>query len=305
MFEITFLGTAAAAPATDRGLSSLLVQYEDKRFLVDCGEGTQRQLMQSGVGFRRIDRVLLTHGHLDHILGLAGLASTINLWRTADRLSIYGGAATLKLVDRLLWGVVWPGGRPALDISLTELSAGAVVEEGRLRVTTFPVRHRAPDCFGFRFEARPHRPLLAERLAELGVPSGPERGALARGEAVTLADGRRIDPEQVLGERKGGGSIAIVGDTESTDDLLPHVRGVDALVVEATFLDVEADRARERSHLTAAQAARFAAEAGVGELWLNHLSSRYRAEEIEAEARAIFPNAHVAADFSRVTVLPR
>lgn len=305
MFQITFLGTAAAAPAIDRGLSSLLVQYEDKRFLVDCGEGTQRQLMQSGVGFRRIDRVLLTHGHLDHILGLAGFASTVNLWRTAERLSVYGGAAPLDLVRKLLWDVVWPAGRPALGIDFVELSAGAVIEDGRLSVTAFPVRHRAPDCFGFRFEARPHRPLLAERLVELGVPSGPERGALARGEAITLMDGRRIDPEQVLGEAKPGGSVAIVGDTESTEDLLPHVRGADLLVIEATFLDREADKARERSHVTAAQAARLAAQAGVGELWLNHLSSRYLAHEIEAEARPLFPNTHVAADFSRVTVLPR
>jgi ribonuclease Z len=302
MFEVTFLGTAAAAPATDRGLSSLLVQYEDRRFLVDCGEGTQRQLMQSGVGFRRIDRVLLTHGHLDHILGLAGLASTINLWRTAERLSILGGAEPLELVRRLLWGVVWPDGRPALAIELKELSAGMLMEEGRLSVIAFPVSHRAADCFGFRFEARGRRPLLTERLAELGVPSGPERGALARGEAVTLADGRRIEPEQVLGKSTGGASLAIVGDTGSTDDLLPHVRGVDALVIEATFLENEADKARERSHLTAAQAARLAGEAGVGELWLNHLSTRYRAAEIEAEARAVFPNAHAAHDFARFRV---
>ena len=302
MFEITFLGTSAAAPAVDRNMSSLVVQFEDKRFLIDCGEGTQRQLIASGIGFRRIDRVLLTHGHLDHLLGLGGLASTMNLWRTAEQLTIHAGQEPLELVRTLLWGVVWPAGRPQLKIEFAELSAGPVLDDGRLRVTAFPVQHRAPDCFGFRFEARGHTPLLTDRLDELGVPSGPERGALARGEPVTLADGRRIEPEQVLGVAKPGASVAIVGDTCSTDELVPHVRGVELLVLEATFLAEEADKALDRGHLTAAQAARVAAEADVGELWLNHLSGRYTAEQIAAEARAIFPNTHIAQDFDKVRV---
>lgn len=298
MFEVTFLGTAASAPSPERGLPSLLVQCGGKRFLVDCGEGTQRQLLHSGIGLRRIDRVLLTHGHLDHILGLAGLASTINLWKTTEKLTIHAGAASLELARKLLWEVVWPEGRPALDICLTELSEGVMLEADDLRITAFPVRHRAPDCFGFRFETPAHRPMLAQRLTALGIPPGPERGTLAHGEAVTLADGRRIEPDQVLGPPTGGAALVVIGDTGSTADLLPFAHKADLLVIEATFLDRESDRARERSHLTAGQAARFALEAEVGELWLNHVSNRHAQADIEAESRAIFPNAHVAADFS-------
>src|SRR3546814_20027320 len=97
MIEVTFLGTAASVPSVERGLSSLLVRQGRERFLVDCGEGTQRQLIRSGIGFRQLDRVLLTHGHLDHLLGLGGFAGTINLWRTTERLTIHAGATALCL----------------------------------------------------------------------------------------------------------------------------------------------------------------------------------------------------------------
>ncbi len=254
MFEITFLGTAASVPTMDRGLSSLLVEHGRHRFLIDCGEGTQRQLMTSGLGFRRLDKVLLTHGHLDHLLGLGGLAGTLNLWRSTDRLAIHAGPAPLRLARRLLEDIVWPDGPPRMRLDWVELSAGPVFTVPDLKVSAFPVRHAAPDCFGFLFEETPRQPLNGERLAELGVPEGEERGLLARGQAVTLADGRRVEPEEVLGPERRGTRIAVVGDCESTDDLLEHVRGVDLLVIEATFLNADADKAEARSHLTVGQA---------------------------------------------------
>jgi ribonuclease Z len=302
MFEITFLGTAASVPTVDRSLSSLLVEHGRHRFLIDCGEGTQRQLMTSGLGFRRLDKVLLTHGHLDHLLGLGGLAGTLNLWRGTDRLAIHAGAAALRLARRLLEEVVWPDGPPRLRLDWVELSPGPIFTVPDLNVSAFPVRHAAPDCFGFLFEETPRQPLNAERLAELGVPEGAERGLLARGRPVTLPDGRRVEPEQVLGPERRGARVAVVGDTESTEDLLDHVRGVDLLVIEATFLDADREKAEARSHLTVGQATRLAREAGVGELWLNHQSNRYPKGAVEAEARSGFGNVRVAADFDRVTV---
>jgi len=302
MFAITFLGTAASVPAPDRGLSSLMVEHGRHRFLIDCGEGTQRQLMASGLGFRRLDKVLLTHGHLDHLLGLGGLAGTLNLWRSTARLAIHAGPAPLRLARRLLEEVVWPDAAPDLDLDWVELAAGPFFQADGLTVSAFPVRHRAPDCFGFLFEETPHRPLIRERLDALGVPLGVERGQLARGEAVILPDGRRIDPEEVLGPQRPGSRVAVVGDTESTDDLVEIVRGVDLLVIEGTFLDADRDKAAVRSHLTVTQATGLAQAAGVGELWLTHLSSRYRLAQVEAEARAGFGRVRVAADFDRVTV---
>jgi ribonuclease Z len=305
VLEATFLGTAASVPSPERGLPALLVQHEGRRYLVDCGEGTQRQLMRSGIGFRRLDRVLLTHGHLDHILGLAGLAGTINLWRTTDRLTIHAGAAALQLAETLLLRVTWPDDPPRLALEFRRILPGRILEEGRLRVTAFPVRHNAPDCFGFLFEEASHRPLLPDRLDALGVPAGPERSRLARNEPVTLSDGRQVEPEQVLGPAKPGAKLAVIGDAEGVDDLVPFVRGADTLIVEATFRNSDAGKARARSHLTVGDAAHLAAAAGVRDLWLTHVSDRYRAADLEAEARTVFPRARLARDFDRVRVLAR
>jgi ribonuclease Z len=287
----------------ERSLPALVVLHGARRFLVDCGEGAQRQLLKSGLGLRRLDTVLLTHGHLDHILGIGGLVGTLALFETGERLTVHGGAWALRAVQRLLSGVIWPGGGPPIRVDLVALTPGVVLEDDGFRLRAFPVRHgRAEDCFGFAFEELPRRPMLPERLAALDVPAGPERARLARGEAVVLPDGRRVAPDDVLGPAQPGTKLVVVGDTGSTAELASEVAGADALVIEATYLERDAALAAARGHLTAARAARLAAEAGVGSLHLNHLSGRYRPWEIEAEARTIFPNAHVAHDFDRVTV---
>ena len=304
MFEVVFLGTAGGVPTVERGLPALMVLHGPRRFLVDCGEGAQRQLLKSGLGLRRLDTVLLTHGHLDHMLGIGGLVGTLALFETGDRLTVRGGAWALRAVRRLLSDVIWPGGGgPPIPVELVELRPGVVTEEDGFRLRAFAVRHgRAEDCFGFAFEEPPRRAMLPERLAALGVPAGPERARLARGEALVLADGRRLAPDDVLGPARPGTKLVVVGDTGGTAELVDEAAGADALIIEATYLERDADLAAARGHLTAAQAARLAAEAGVGALYLNHLSGRYRPWEVEAEARTIFPRAHVAHDFDRIAV---
>ena len=305
MFELTFLGTAAGVPSIERGLPALLVQARHRRFLVDCGEGTQRQLLKSGLGFRRLERVLFTHAHLDHVLGLGGLVGTLALLDASEGLIVHGDADTLRVVRHLIGEVVWPGFRPPLPITLIELLPGVVLDDDDLRVSAFRVRHREAKGFGFRFEEKPRRPMLPERLDALGVPAGPERRRLVRGETIALPDGRRVTPDEVLAEARPGTVLVVIGDAGDAAQLLPHVRNADTLVIEATFLERDADKARARGHLTAAQAARLAGEAGVGMLWLTHISPRYAHEEVQAEAGAIFPGAQVARDFDRVTVRRR
>ena len=302
MFEVVFLGTAAAVPAVDRGLPALLVLHRHRRFLVDCGEGTQRQLLKSGLGFRRLDCVLLTHAHLDHVLGIGGLVATVALLEAGAMLTVYGSASALRAVRSLLAEVVWPDGPPRFEVESVVLEPGTIIEDDRLRVRAFPVTHRGADNFGFAFEEKPRPRMLPERLAVLDVPVGPERRRLLRGETVVLPDGRRIAPDQVLGAAQPGSRLIVVGDAADADELLQEARAADALIIEATFLERDADRAAERSHLTAAQAARLARAADVRALYLTHLSSRYEQGEIEAEARAIFPGAIVARDFDRVAV---
>ncbi len=302
MFEIIFLGTSASAPSIRRGLSSQIVKYDEYRFLVDCGEGTQRQILQAGVGFKRLNRVLLTHGHLDHILGLGGLLSTLTRWEAIEELEIYGGRSTLDRLGNLLYSVVWPGKKPKTKIHLHEIKPGVIFETKKFSITAFPVSHRGPDCLGYRFEERSHRPFLAEKADELGIPFGPERRDLVQGKSVTLENGREIAPEQVLGSLIKGSSLAITGDAGKTDNLLDSVNGVDTLVIESTYIDEDAEMARKFGHLTARQAAELAQQAGVKRLILTHLSRRYRERDVIREARAIFPESYVARDFDTYQV---
>lgn len=297
MFELTFLGTAASAPLPKRGLSSAIVAHDEYRFMVDCGEGTQRQLLSSGLGFRRLEHILLTHQHLDHILGLGGMLSTLGQWETLDSLTIYGGKSALDKVEDLMYRVVFRGGRPPIAIDLVEINPGIVLKGEDFDVVAFPVRHRGPDCFGFVFQEHSRRPFLNDKATELGVPNGPERKQLVRGEPITLSDGRMVQPEDVLGELKQGAKLVMTGDVAEIDSLVQVARNATTLVTEATYSDSDGDMARENGHLTAGQAARLARDADVQQLILTHISGRHRERDLEAEARAIFPNTVIARDF--------
>ena len=302
MFEILFLGTSASAPSAKRGLAGQIVSHNEYRFLVDCGEGTQRQILQSGIGFKRLTRILLTHGHLDHILGLGGLLSTFLRWEAIDELEVFGGRSTLDRVNDLLYGVVLRGNQPPMPLHLREIKAGTFFESDDFTVTAFPVTHRGPDCLGYAFESKSRRPFLADKADELGVPFGPERRDLVAGQSVTLPDDRRITPDEVLGPLNKGTRFIVVGDAGRTDDLLEVCQDADGLVIESTYLDAEADMAKQFSHLTARQAAELAVKAGVKKLILTHLSRRYREKDVLAEAQSVFPAAIVARDFDNFQI---
>ena len=303
VFEIVFLGTSASAPSIHRGLSAQVVMHNEYRFLVDCGEGTQRQILQSGLGFKRLERILITHGHLDHILGLAGLVSTLVRWETMERLEIWAGKGAIERIHDLLFGVVLKGARPPFDLELKEIKPGRLLEDDSFSLSAFPVSHRGAPAFGFAFEEKSHRPFLVERAEALGVPAGPVRKQLVAGESVTLPDGRSLGPEEVLGPPLPGARLIHVGDCGNTDTLMEAARGADALVIESTYLDVEADMARDFGHLTAGQAARFAQAAGVKQLYLTHISRRYREREVLEEAQKYFPGTVVARDFDHYKVV--
>lgn len=297
MFEILFLGTSASAPSAKRGLSAQIVKHGEYRFLIDCGEGTQRQILQSGTGFKHLTRVLLTHGHLDHILGLGGLLSTFLRWEAIDELDIFGGRAALDRVHDLLYGVVLRGNQPPMPLQFHELKGGQFFEADDFTVSAFPVTHRGPDCLGYIFEGKARRPFLPEKADKLGVPFGPERRDLVAGKAITLPNGRQVTPDEVLGPVQKGLKLVVVGDTGKTDNLFDVCKDADALVIESTYLNEEAEMASQFSHLTAQQAAELAVKADIKKLILTHISRRYREKDVLKEAQAVYPNAVVARDF--------
>jgi ribonuclease Z len=297
LFEILFLGTSASAPSAKRGLSAQIIKHDEYRFLVDCGEGTQRQILQSGAGFKNLTRILLTHGHLDHILGLGGLLSTFLRWEAVEELDIFAGRSTLDRVHDLVYGVVLRGNTPPMPLRLNEIKPGTFFDANDFTVTAFSVTHRGPDCLGYVFEGKARRPFLPAKADELGVPFGPERRDLVAGNEITLADGRRIKSDDVLGPVQKGVKLVLTGDAGKTEDILDVCRDADALVIESTYLEEETEMARQFSHLTARQAAELAVKAGVKKLIITHISRRYREKDVLKEAQAIFPNTSVARDF--------
>lgn len=270
--------------------------------MIDCGEGTQRQLLRSGLGFRRLDKILLTHGHLDHILGLGGLASTLGRWEALDELNIFGGEAAIKRVKALMDVVFGYEQLPDVGISLNVMKPGLIFEDKNLTVEAVAVQHRGPDCFAFVFEERTRRPFLADVAERLGVPHGPERRALAQGNSITLANGSVIEADAVLGEVQRGMKVVFVGDVSHTGSLHKIAEGADLLAIEATYLDEDKQLAREHGHITAAAAAKLARNANVRQLVLHHIGRRYRTQEVLAEAQAIFSATYVANDLERFEV---
>jgi ribonuclease Z len=296
--DLVFLGTSASAPTAARGTAATLIRRGGDRLLVDCGEGTQRQLLRSDVGLVDLEHVFLTHLHADHVLGLPGMLKTFGLRGRDVPITVYGPRGTRALLGAL--GVVV--GRVAYPLQVVELGPGESVGLEDYRIETFAVAHGTTAVgYALREDERPGRFDVSAAEA-LGVPSGPLRGALQRGEAVTLPDGPVVRPSDVLGAPRRGRTVVITGDTAPAASVVEAAAGADVLVHEATFLAEERARAKETGHSTAAEAALVAREAEVGLLALTHLSARYPPSDVADEARRLFPRTVVPRDFDLLVV---
>jgi ribonuclease Z len=295
MIRITFLGTAAARPTVARNVSALTVQREGDLWLLDCGEGTQRQMMRYGTGFA-LRGILVTHLHGDHVLGLTGLLRTLALQARTEPLPIYGPPGCTGMLEAM----IHLGGRlSAFPVPVTEVAPG-----GRIRcdaegydIEAFEVRHGVSAVgYVLREHDRPGR-FDVERARELGIPEGPLFGQLHRGESVEV-DGRTIHPDEIVGPARPGRSVAFTGDTRPSPSTVAAARGAELLVHDATFGAEEAERARQTFHSTAAEAARIGVQAEARRLVLTHVSARYSANAtpLEREACATFPGTVVAHD---------
>ena len=290
--DVVFVGTAGSAPTAGRGLPATLVRRGGDRLLFDCGEGTQRQLLRS-VGLVDLEHVFLTHFHADHILGLPGMLKSFSLRGREAPLTVYGPPGLTALFNGLNAVI----GRTGYALNLVELEPNAELRRDGYRIAAFEVSHRVR-AYGYALveDERPGR-FDERRAIELGVTPGPDFGRLQRGEAVGA-----VQPEQVLGEPRRGRKVVISGDTAPCEMTAAAAHGAELLVHEATFTDQEAQRARETGHSTARAAAALAAAAEVRMLALTHVSPRYPAGELRAEAHAAFERTIVPRDFDRVEV---
>jgi ribonuclease Z len=290
--SLFFAGTAGSVPTARRGLPAILLRAGGERILLDCGEGTQQQLLRSA-GLPELDAIFITHYHLDHWLGLVGMLKTFDLRARERPLTIHGPTG-LKALFTMLRPVI---GRTGYPLALVELEPYEEVRFTGYTIGSFPVRHGV-EAYGYAFveDDRPGR-FDADAARALGVAEGPDFGRLQRGETVG-----GVRPEQVVGEDRPGRKIVYSGDTAPCQAVEVLAEGADVLIHEATFLSDERVRAKETGHSTAAQAAELARDAGVRLLALTHLSTRYFPREIRDEARSVFANTVVPRDFDAIDV---
>jgi len=290
--DVVFIGTAGSAPTARRSLPATLVRRGGDRLLLDCGEGTQRQLLRS-IGLIELEEVFITHFHADHWMGLPGMLKTFSLRGRERPLTVYGPPGLRALFQSMKVVI----GKSTYPLTLVELEPGEELERDGYLIAPFAVKHRVP-AYGYAIveHERPGR-FDDAKARELGVQPGPDFGRLQRGESVA-----GVSPQQVLGPARAGRKVVLAGDTAPCDMTLAVAHGADLLVHEATFIDADAERAAETMHSTALAAARLAAEAEVKMLALTHVSPRYSGGELRDEARTAFENTIVPRDFDSVEI---
>jgi len=290
--SVFFAGTAGSVPSARRGLPALLVRYGAQRILIDCGEGTQRQLVRS-VGLADLTDVFITHLHADHWLGLPGMLKSFDL-RDRDKPLVVHGPPGLRETMSAMHRIV---GRTRYELSVMELEPGEAVRREELQIHPVEVKHRGR-AYGYAIVENPRAGRFdAELAAKLGVEFGPDFGRLQRGEKVN-----GVSPDQVIGKPREGRKLVLSGDTEPCEAIRIAAHQADLLVHEATFGADDEERARQSGHSTAHQAAQLAADAEVRLLALTHVSARYLGGELREEARGVFARTEVPRDFDQIEI---
>lgn len=244
--------------------------------------------MRYGVSFS-FTNIFFTHTHSDHILGLTGLLRTLQLQGRTEPIHIWGPKGSSKTLRQC---ISLGGERITFPVDVTELTDGQSVPRDDYHVQSFPVEHRGASAVGYALVEHDRLGRFNPELArEMGIPEGPLWGQIHKGRAITLPDGRVIEPHVLVGAARRGRKVVLTGDTRPTANTVAAARDADVLIHEATFADDEAARAVETGHSTAREAAEVARAARARRLVLTHISARYTREapELEAQAREVFP----------------
>jgi ribonuclease Z len=296
--KVIFLGTGGSIPTPQRALSAVAIRRKAELLLFDCGEGTQRQMIQAGVGFHRTTKVFVTHMHGDHVLGLPGLLQTMSLLDRTKKLQIYGPQgieAFVKAINQTVrFSLTFP-------VQVSEVESGLVCEEKEYQVYAAPSDHLDHSlAYALVEKPRPGR-FNIKKAKELGVPTGPLWSKLQDGSSVKLPSGRIVKPEMVLGPPRPGRKIVYSGDTRQSENVVKLAENADLLIHEATFDDELTERAVKDGHSTPSMAAETAKKARVKQLVLTHISARYKdANLLLEQARKTFFNTELAEDFLRL-----
>lgn len=291
--EITFLGTSSALPTKNRSHPAITLKAFGEIILLDCGEGTQRQMTLAGISPMKINHIFITHLHGDHFLGLPGLIQSMAFRGREKPLHIYGPRPIGQLMENIV-----DLGYYSLNFTINtyEVESGLILDEKDFKVYSSLAEHNIPNL-AYKIEEKRSPKFLKDKAMELGVKPGPDFSRLQAGNPVKVGD-KIIRPEQVLGDERKGRQIVYSGDTRPCTSMVDFARGVDVLIHEATFQEALIERAVETCHSTAQDAAKIAKDAGVDNLILTHISTRYQdTDQLEKEGLNMFKNLIIARDF--------
>lgn len=295
-FEVFSLGTSGMMPLPGRNLTSALVRREGEMFLFDCGEGTQVSLKMLNLSWKKIGRIFISHMHADHVTGLPGLLMLSSQVDRDEPLYIYGPTRLGEYIDssrRILDMYI------NYDIHFIPVEEGAIYENDEFTVNCFMLRH-TKICYGYSLvEKQRAGAFSVEAALAHRVPRGPLWSKLQHGLSVMNEDGLTVTPDMVLGPKRDGRKFTYITDTMYFPELSDYAHDSDILFCEGMFDSSLEDDARQKKHMTAAQAAMVARDGNVGRLCLQHYSPRYSDRELKilaAEARAIFPETVLTRD---------
>ena len=292
---VRFLGTSASRPTVERNVTSVAMIREGETLLFDCGEGTQRQMMRYGISFALAD-IFFTHMHADHMLGVIGLFRTLSLQGRTEPMRLWGPRGSAALLRQ---AIALGSDKQPFSLEINEVTPDSPIARKGYSIVPYTADHKDKVALGFALveEIRLGR-FNPDKARELGIPEGPAWGKIHKGQAVTLDDGRVIEPSELVGPSRPGRRVVFSGDSRPCEATIEVAQGADLLIHEATFADDEQPRAVETGHATAREAAEVAAKAGVKQLVLTHLSARYsiNTSELMQQAREIFPATVVARD---------
>jgi ribonuclease Z len=287
-FSVTVLGNGSAVPTSFQNPTSQLLNYNGKRFLIDCGEGTQMQMIKYNTGHKHIDHIFISHLHGDHYYGLIGLINTFHLFGRKNPLFIYAPKALKKIINIQLEAANTTLRFP-LEYIFTDKTSGIIYEDKNLTVEHFPLKHRIP-TFGFVFREKEKERKIKKDFVHIFSPSVEQIRKIKEGEDFITEDGKVLLNKEITEAAASPRAYAFCSDTAYTEEILPYVKGVDLLYHEATFTADQQDMADEKFHATSVDAARIALKAGVKKLLLGHYSARLRDRSgLLQEAKEIFP----------------
>jgi ribonuclease Z len=295
--QIVFLGTSCAKPTKERNHSAIFVSHGSDGILFDCGEGTQRQFAIAGIKPTKVNRIIISHWHGDHVLGLPGFIQTLGISEYNKTLKIYGPIGTKKRLEEMLKAVVFEN---RIEMEVFDVEEGKFVNAKDYYIEAGELEHKTP-TLGFRFIEKDKRRINVAYIRKLGIPEGPLLGKLQEGETITWK-GEKISPKDATYVVKGK-VLCYLPDSLPTTNSIKLAQDADLLICEATYSSQLEEKAKEHMHMTSKQAALVASNANVKKLVLTHFSPRYKdAHELEEDAKDIFNDVVAAHDFMKINL---